>query len=244
MPTLYLKLTILLAALGAPFLADAGRAAVCPSVPEHMRAARIAAPGGPGALRIESIDVPRPGPGEVLARVHYASINPVDWKLQEAGRLAYPATPGGDFSGQVVALGDGVGDYACGDQVAGIVDQAARQGSYAEYLTVPVGEIVRKPEALSMAEAAAYPTVAVAAWRFLVEGAAVQAGERVLVHGGAGGVGSMVVQIAKARGATVIATASARNHDYLRSIGAEQVIDYRTQRFEDITGEIDVVVDT
>jgi len=244
MPSFPLKLIVVLATLAAPLLAAAAAPTSCPSVPERMRAARIAAPGGPEALRIESIGLPRPGPGEVLVRVHYASINPVDWKLQEAGRLAFPATPGGDFSGEVVALGDGVGEYACGDQVAGIVDQTARQGSYAEYLTVPLSEIVPKPEAMSMAEAAAYPTVAVAAWRFLVEGAAVQAGERVLVHGGAGGVGSMVVQIARARGATVIATASARNHDYLRSIGAAQVIDYRTQRFEDIAREIDVVVDT
>lgn len=244
MPSFSLKLIVTLAALAAPLLAAAAAPTSCPPVPERMRAARIAAPGGPEALRVESIGLPRPGPGEVLVRVHYASINPVDWKLQEAGRLAYPATPGGDFSGEVVALGDGVDEYACRDRVAGIVDQAARQGSYAEYLTVPVGEIVRKPEALSMAEAAAYPTVAVAAWRFLVEGAAVQAGERVLVHGGAGGVGSMVVQIAKARGATVIATASARNHDYLRGIGVDQAIDYTTTRFEDVVSKVDVVVDT
>lgn len=246
MPTFHLKLTFLLAALAAPFLADADSrsAGACQPAPAQMRAVRIAAPGGPDTLRIESVAVPRPGAGEVLVRVHYASINPVDWKLQEAGRLPFPATPGGDFSGEVVALGPAVDGFTCGDLVAGIVDQATRQGSYAEYLTVPVSEIVPKPAALSMAQAAAYPTVAVAAWRLLVEGAAVQPGERVLVHGGAGGVGSMVVQIAKARGATVIATASARNHGYLRGLGADQVIAYTTTRFEDVVSDIDVVVDT
>lgn len=133
---------------------------------------------------------------------------------------------------------------ACGDLVAGIVNQRERGGSYAEYLTVPVSEIVRKPATFTMAEAAAYPTVAVAAWRYLIQAADVQPGERVLVQGGAGGTGSVIVQIAKARGAYVIATASARNREYLREIGADEVIDYRTTRFEDVVRNVDVVVDT
>jgi NADPH:quinone reductase-like Zn-dependent oxidoreductase len=209
-----------------------------------MRAARIHAAGGPEALRIESIPVPVPAAGEVLVRVHFASVNPVDWKLQERGRLPFPATPGGDFSGEVIAVGAGVSDFACGDLVAGIVDQAQRAGSYAEYLTVPATEIVRKPEAFTMAEAAAYPTVAVAAWRYLIQAADVQRGERVLVQGGAGGTGSVIVQIAKARGAYVIATASASNQQYLKQIGADEVIDYRATRFEDVVRNVDVVVDT
>jgi NADPH:quinone reductase-like Zn-dependent oxidoreductase len=141
-------------------------------------------------------------------------------------------------------LGSGVTDFACGDLVAGSVDQTERSGSYAEYMTAPTTEIVRKPAAFTMAEAAAYPTVAVAAWRYLVQAANVQRGERVLVQGGAGGTGSVIVQIAKARGAYVIATASASNHDYLKSIGADQVIDYRATRFEDVVRNVDVVVDT
>lgn len=209
-----------------------------------MRAARIHAAGGPEALRVERVPIPVPAAGEVLVRVHYASVNPVDWKLQEAGRLPYPATPGGDFAGEVVAIGAGVEAFACGDPVAGIVNQRERAGSYAEYVVVPASEIVPKPEALSMAAAAAYPTVAVAAWRFLVDAAAVRSGERVLVHGGAGGVGSVAVQIAKARGAYVIATASARNHDYLREIGADETIDYRNTRFEEVVQGVDVVIDT
>lgn len=114
----------------------------------------------------------------------------------------------------------------------------------AEYVTVPVSEIVAKPAAFSMTEAAAYPTVSVAAWRYLIEAAAVQRGERVLVQGGAGGVGSVVVQLAKARGAHVIATASAANHAFLRQIGADETIDYRKTRFEDVVRDVDVVVDT
>lgn len=217
---------------------------MCSPSPATMRAARIHAPGGPEALRIEPVPVPVPAAGEVLVRVHYASINPVDWKLQEAGRLSFPATPGGDFSGEVVAVGADVADAACGDLVAGIVNQRERDGSYATYLTVPASEIVPRPSAFSMAEAAAYPTVAVAAWRYLVLAAAVKAGERVLVHGGAGGVGSMAVQIARTKGAYVIATASAQNHDYLRGIGADEVIDYRATRFEEVVRDVDIVIDT
>jgi NADPH:quinone reductase-like Zn-dependent oxidoreductase len=229
----------------AVFLFDLSQGAgVCVQAPTSMHAARIYAAGGPEALRIESVPVPAPAAGEVLVRVHYASINPVDWKLQEAGRLSFPAIPGGDFSGEVIALGSGVTDFACGDRVAGVVDQSERGGSYAEYLTVPTSEIVRKPAAFTMAEAAAYPTVAIAAWRYLVQAADVQRGERVLVHGGAGGTGSVIVQIAKAKGAYVIATASVSNHPYLREIGADEVIDYRSTKFEDVVHDVDLVVDT
>ena len=227
-----------------PLIAVLTFTASADQAPASMRAARIHAAGGPDALRVESVAVPAPAAGEVLVRVHYASVNPVDWKLQEAGRLSFPAIPGGDFSGEVVALGSGVTDFARGDPVAGIVNQRERGGSYAEYLTVPVTEIVRKPAAFTMAEAAAYPTVAVAAWRYLIQAADVQRGERVLVHGGAGGTGSVIVQIAKARGAYVIATASARNHAFLREIGADEAIDYRATRFEDVVRNVDVVVDT
>lgn len=224
--------------------ATAVHAADCGAPPATMSAARIDAAGGPERLRIETVPVPRIGAGDVLVRVHYASVNPVDWKLQESGGLPYPATPGGDFSGEIVAIGADVRGRACGDRVAGIVDQAARSGSYAEYVAVAASEIVPVPARFDMQQAAAHPTVAVAAWRFLLQGTGVEAGERVLVHGGAGGVGSMLVQMAKARGAFVIATASARNHDYLRALGADEVIDYRAVRFEDVVREVDVVVDT
>jgi NADPH:quinone reductase-like Zn-dependent oxidoreductase len=236
-----LRLPVLLLLVLAPL---PGLVAACPSTPETMRAARIHAAGGPEALRVESVPVPRPEAGELLVRVHYASINPVDWKLQEAGRLPFPATPGGDFAGEIVALGDGVTGYACGDRVAGIADPRGRGGSYAEYVAVPLDAVVPSPPAFSMAEAAAHPTVTIAAWRFMIAGADLQRGERVLIHGGAGGVGSMAVQIAKALGAYVIATASAANHDFLRELGADETIDYRSTRFEDVVRDVDVVVDT
>ncbi len=216
----------------------------CPPLPDDMRAARIHAAGGPEALRVERIALPRPGRDDVLVRVRNASINPVDWKLQEAGRLPMPATPGGDFAGEVVAVGAGVEGVACGMAVVGIANPRGHGGSYAEYVSVPAGQVAAKPPAYSFAEAAAYPTVAVAAWRYLVATADLQAGERVLIHGGAGGVGSVAIQIAKARGAYVIATASARNLDFMRSIGADEVVDYRAVRFEDVVKDVDVVVDT
>jgi NADPH:quinone reductase-like Zn-dependent oxidoreductase len=216
----------------------------CGTVPALMRAAVATKAGGPEVLQLQEVATPVPGRGEVLVRVHYAGVNPVDWKLQDRGALPYPAIPGGDFAGEVVGTGPDVQGVTCGTLVAGIADPCGRGGSYAEYVVVPTGAIVPKPARYSLAEAAAYPTVAIAAWRYLVEAAKVQRGERVLVHGGAGGVGSMVVQMAKSRGAFVVATASARNHDYLRGLGADQVIDYTTTRFEDVVRDIDIVVDT
>lgn len=231
--------------LGASAHGETNEAAnQCAAPPVTMRAAVLRAAGGPEALRVESVPVPAPAAGELLVRVHYASVNPVDWKLQEAGRLKFPATPGGDFSGEVIGIGSDVAGFRCGDLVAGIVNQRERSGSYAQYVAVPATEVVPKPATFSMAEAAAYPTVSVAAWRFLVKGTGVKAGERVFVPGGAGGVGSVVVQLAKAKGAYVITSASARNHDYLRSIGADEVIDYRAVRFDEVVRDVDVVVDT
>lgn len=224
--------------------ARAETSTACPALPRDMLAATAKGNGDPAALDIRRVPMPAVGPGDVLVRVRNASVNPVDWKLQAAGRLASQGVPGGDFSGNVVARGAAVDGLACGTAVAGIVDQQSRSGSYAEYVSVPADQVVPKLANFSFAEAAAYPTTAVAAWRFLVATAAVQPGERVLVHGGAGGVGSLVVQLAKARGAHVIATASARNHDYLRRIGADDVVDYQTVRFEDAVKDVDVVVDT
>jgi NADPH:quinone reductase-like Zn-dependent oxidoreductase len=228
--------------------ADASRDALsrftsCGLVPAAMRAARVHGRDSNRVLRVDTVPVPAPRVGHVLVRVHAASVNPVDWKLQDGGDLAPLSIPGGDFAGEVVAVGAGVQAFRCGDRVAGTVDQAAQSGSYAEYVVAPTEAIVRKPAAYRMEEAAAYPTVAIAAWRFLIAGANVQRGERVLVHGAAGGVGSMVVQMAKARGAFVIGTASARNHDYLRQIGADSVIDYTRTPFESVVRGVDVVVD-
>lgn len=233
---------LLLSFAAAPALAQAPLA--CGLVPSLMQAAVAPRAGGPEVLEVGYLPTPRPAAGELLVRVHYAGINPVDWKLQERGALPAGAVPGGDFSGVVVGSGGGVEGVACGQAVAGIADPRGRGGSYAEYVVVRAADVVPAPPAYTMREAAAYPTAAIAAWRYLIVAARLQPGERVLVHGGAGGVGSMLVQMAKARGAWVAATASARNHDYLRSLGADQVIDYTQVRFEDVVADLDVVVDT
>ena len=213
-------------------------------LPATMDAIVIREAGGPEKLALETRPVPQPGPGEVLVRVEYASVNPVDWKLQQWGRLPFPAVPGADLSGEIVSLGEGVTGWDCGDAVIAAVDQVAGQGSYAEYVPVALASMVRKPDSLTHAQAAGLPTTAIAAWRYLATAAALKAGERVLIQGGAGGVGSMALQLAKAKGAYVYATASARNADYLRGLGADVAIDYRAQRFEDVARDVDVVFDT
>jgi NADPH:quinone reductase-like Zn-dependent oxidoreductase len=240
-----------LAMVSAGALAQAAECDVEP--PATMRAVRLHEYGGPDRLELD--DVPRPvaAPGEVLLRVRYASINPIDWKLREGlvrnwWPLALPAVLGRDVSGDVVQVGEGVSGIGCGDAVAAFLgrapEAAAGRGGYAEYVAVDARDVVRKPGNIDYAQAAAFPLVAVTAWAALVDAGQVQAGERVLVHGGAGGVGSMAVQIAKAKGAHVIATASARNHEFVKSLGAEQAIDYRNVQFETVLKDVDLVIDT
>ena len=238
--------TILALALAA--LGTAAHAAECAKVPDTMRAIQLVDYGGPDKLQAATIPVAAPKAGEVLVEVHAASVNPIDWKLREGqGKgwwpLELPAILGRDVSGVVVGVGPGVEGWRCGDEVVAFLG-AAPHGGYAEYVPVDVGSLARKPKSLTFTEAGAYPLVAMTAWQATVDAGGVKAGERVLVHGGAGGVGSMAVQIAKARGAHVIATASARNHEYLKSIGVDEAIDYRTQRFEDVVEDVDLVVDT
>lgn len=230
-----------------PAAAQAGACAPAQALPDMISAVRLHAYGGPEQLHLDSIARPQPGPGEVLIKVDSASVNPIDWKLRE-GRarnwwpLTLPAVVGRDASGTVVALGPDVADFHCGDAVVVIADSAS--GTLAQFIVAAQHTVAPKPTSLSFVEAAAYPLVALTAWDGLVETGQVQAGERVLIHGGAGGVGSMAVQIAKARGAHVIATASARNRDFLLSIGADEVIDYTSTRFEDAVHELDLVFDT
>lgn len=150
------NLLLVLALLASP--AFANQTPACPSLPQDMLAARTHGAGGPETLRLERIPLPEVGSGDVLVRVSNASINPVDWKLQQAGRLPNPGTPGGDFSGEVVAVGSGVRGIGCGMAVVGIANQRDRGGSYAEYVSLPADLVAPKPEAFSFAEAAAYPT--------------------------------------------------------------------------------------
>lgn len=211
----------------------------------QMRALRMHEYGAPEVLRVENAPAPTPKTGEVRIRVHAAGVNPIDWKirtgrLQRSYSVPLPYIPGRDVSGTIDALGSGVTSWKVGDEVVALADG----GGFAEYVVVAEGDVARKPARLTYEQAAGIPVASLTAWRTLIETADVRKGQRVLIHGGAGGVGSIAVQLAHWRGAHVIATASERNHEYLKSIGAAEVIDYRTTRFEDVARNIDVVLDT
>ncbi|MFJ9818574.1 NADP-dependent oxidoreductase [Streptomyces sp. NPDC101151] len=211
-----------------------------------MRAVVVEQWGGPEVLVEREVERPEPGLNEVLVRVHAAGVNPVDWKTRAGGALIewgeVPAV-GWDVSGTVEAVGPGVGMFRPGDEVFGMPLFPRQAGAYAEYVVAPARHLAAKPASLTHAEAAALPLAALTAWQALVDTADVRPGERVLIHAAAGGVGHLAVQIAKARGAYVIGTASAGKHDLVRQLGADEVIDYRTVRFEDAVSDIDVVLD-
>lgn len=202
--------------------------------------------GGPEVLRIEEVPRPVPGPAQVLVRVHAAGVNPTDWKHRQSGRFLGqpPFTVGWDVSGVVEEVGLGVAVHHVGDEVFGVLPYPGTAGAYAEYVVASARTFTAKPASLSHTEAGAVPLAAMTAWQALVDVAQVGIGDRVLIHAGAGGVGHFAIQIAKARGAYVIATASAPKHELLRSWGADQVIDYRTEDFaEVIDGELNAVLD-
>lgn len=211
-----------------------------------MRAVVVERWGGPENLVEREIERPEPGLNEVLVRVHAAGVNPVDFKTRAGGALiewgAVPAV-GWDVSGTVAAVGPGVGVYRPGDEVFGMPLFPRQAGAYAEYVVAPARHLAPKPAGLTHVEAAALPLAALTAWQALVDTADVRPGERVLVHAAAGGVGHLAVQIAKARGAHVIGTAGAGKHDLVRGLGADEVVDYRAVRFEDVVGDVDVVLD-
>ncbi|MCK8678834.1 NADP-dependent oxidoreductase [Streptomyces lichenis] len=211
-----------------------------------MRAVVVSEWGGPEVLVEREIERPEPGLGEVLVRVRAAGVNPADWKTRASGALIdWAETPivGWDVSGTVEAVGPGVTVLSPGDEVFGMPSFPKQAGAYAEYVTAPARHFAPKPATLSHEEAAALPLAALTAWQALVDTAQVTPGQRVLVHAAAGGVGHLAVQIAKARGAYVIGTASAAKHELLRSLGADELIDYRAGAFEDAVGEVDVVLD-
>lgn len=211
-----------------------------------MRAISQDAHGGPDVLK--EVELPRPVPGlnEVLIAVHAAGVNPTDWK-HRAGELFLGQPPfvlGWDVSGVVEAVGFGVTLVKPGDEVFGMLPYPHGVGAHAEYVTGPARAFVRKPSGLDHVQAGALPLAALTAYQALVDTADVQPGQRVLIHAAAGGVGHLAVQIAKARGAHVIGTASAAKHDLLRDLGADEVVDYRTTDFTEAVGEVDVVLDT
>lgn len=215
---------------------------------DTMKAVRIHEYGGPEVLKYEDAPRPTPAAGDVLIRVHAAGVNPVDRAMRQGyfkERIPFklPFVPGWDVSGVVESVGPGVSRLKPGDAVYGRTD-LARDGSYAEYMAARESEIALKPRSIDHVTAAAIPLAALTAWQALFDNAQLAAGQTVLIHGAAGGVGHFAVQLAKIKGARVIATASQRNHEFLRSLGADQVIDYNTTRFEDVVHDVDVVLDT
>jgi len=214
-----------------------------------MKAIRLHVRGGPEAFAYEEAPRPRPGEAEVLVRVHAAGVihTELSWSTtsttQSGEPRPLPVIPGHEFSGEIAALGPEVRDVHVGDLVYGLNDWY-RDGTSAEYCVARVSDLADKPTSIDHIHAAATPISALTAWQALVERAGLVAGQRVLIHGAAGGVGNLAVQLAHSRGARVTATASAANLEFVRSLGAEEVIDYRAQRFEDVVRDVDVVFDT
>ena len=213
-----------------------------------MKAVRFHSYGGPEVLVQEDVPRPEAAAEEVLIRVHAAGVNPLDWKVRggyvkEWLQHHLPLIPGWDVSGVVEAIGAGYTDLNVGDEVYGLLD-FRRDGAYAEYVTAPTRDMALKPTSVDHVQAAAVPIAALTAWQALFDAADLSAGQTVLIHGAAGGVGHFAVQFAKWKGARVIGTASARNVNFVREFGADEVFDYQTTRFEDTVKGVDVVLDT
>lgn len=237
--------------------------------PATMYAIRLHEFGGPEVLRYERVAVPEVGPGEVLVRVHAAGVNPPDWYVREGmpdippemrPALRLPAILGTDVSGVVADVAPDVSGLAVGDEVFGLLRFPSLDGSaYAQYVAAPASHLALKPARLDHVHAAGVPMAGLTAWQYLVElghdhpspfqaarhrPVPLQAGMTVLVNGAAGGVGHLGLQIAKDRGARVIAVASGRHEDFLRELGADEFVDYTKERPEDVVRDVDLVLDT
>jgi len=204
--------------------------------------------GSPEVLKYE--DVPRPEPKEdqILVRVIAAGVNPVDGMIRSGmfakdEKTVFPRTLGADIAGVVEKSGSKITKFKAGDAVYAYIS-LENEGGYAEYALAMENEASPKPKSLDYVEAAAVPVVALTAWQALIDTAKLKAGQTVLIHGGSGGVGTFAIQIAKARGAKVIATASAANQDLLKQLGADVAIDYTKTKFEDVARDVDVVLDS
>jgi NADPH:quinone reductase-like Zn-dependent oxidoreductase len=216
------------------------------STQNTMRAISQDVLGGPEVLKEVEVERPAPRPNEVLVRVRAAGVNPTDWKHRATGGFLGepPFVLGWDVSGVVEAVGIGVAAFAPGDEVFGMLPYPFGHGSHAEYVIAPVRALARKPAGIDHVQAGALPLVSLTAWQALVEYADLKSGQRVLIHAAAGGVGHVAVQIAKARGAYVIGTASAGKHEFLREIGVDEAVDYRETDFTEAVKDADVVLDT
>jgi len=213
-----------------------------------MYAIVVETPGGPEALTWTEVPTPEPAAGEVLVRVEAAGVNPIDWKTRSGLGPATsfgdrPYIVGWDVAGTVAARGPDTEGLAVGDPVLGMARFPSPDGAYAEYVSVPAAQLRRRPADLPVVEAGALPLAGMTAWQSLVSVGDLQAGQRVLVHAAAGGVGHLAVQIAKALGAHVIGTASGPKLDLLRELGCDEVVDYRTEAFEKVLEPVDLVYD-
>ena len=213
-------------------------------VSAKMKAVVIREYGNNEVVQIETVDTPEPTTGEVLVRVRAAGVNPIDWKIRNgAGQrmgLTLPIRMGGELVGSIEQLGAGVGGFERGDAVFGMV----QTGAFAEYAVAKATNLVRTPSNLSFVEAAALPLAGSTAWQAIFGQAQLVAGQRLLITNSSGGVGSLAIQFAKAKGAHVTAVASARNAAFVRGLGADAVIDYTSEPFEKAAQDIDVVLDT
>jgi NADPH:quinone reductase-like Zn-dependent oxidoreductase len=214
-----------------------------------MKAIRLHAHGGPEAFVYEEAPQPHPEEGKVLVRVHAAAVTPTElawgttWTTPTGEPRRFPIILGHEFSGEVAAVGRGVTDIAAGDLVYGLNDWFG-DGSQAEYCVARAAEFAGKPRSVDHLSAAVTPISALTAWQGLIERGRLVTGQRVLIHGAAGGVGVFAVQLARWRGAHVIGTASESNVAFVRGLGADEVLDYRAKRFEEVVRDLDVVFDT
>lgn len=212
---------------------------------EMMQAVRVHQYGEPEQLQLELVPRPVPKEGEVLVKIHATGVLPIEWKIRSGAFRNYmpavfPYTPGSAFAGIVEQVGPGVTAFQKGQAVFG----RTNNGAYAEYTTVATETLALKPESLSFTEAASISGGATVAWTALFECADLQAGQSILIHGAAGGVGAFAVQFARDRGAHVIGTASATNQAFVAALGAEKVLDYAVTPFEQVVRAVDVVLDT
>jgi NADPH:quinone reductase-like Zn-dependent oxidoreductase len=215
-------------------------------MPARMQAVVQKAFGGPEVLEVAEVDRPVPLGTEVLVRVEAVGVNPVE-PLIRSGQFPLIGQPpfilGWDISGVIEGL-EGVTRFEVGDEVYGMPFFPRAASAYAQYVAAPSRQLARKPPGLSHAEAAALPLAGLTAWQSLADTARLAAGQRVLIHGAGGGVGHLAVQIAKARGAYVVGTASAAKHEFVRSLGADELIDHQTCDFTAVVGDLDVVLDS
>ena len=216
----------------------------------ETKAARLHNYGGADAIEVEEADIPEPKAGEVVIRVRDAGVNPIDWKiadgyLKDVMPLRFPVTLGTDVAGVVEAAGPGVKEFKRGDEVfgqAGITNGGS--GSFAEYAVATPKTLALKPNTVDFVKAASLPLAGVSALQAITEHLDVRAGQKILIHGGAGGIGSIAIQIAKNIGAEVASTCSKEDISFVRDLGADKAIDYRSQKFEEILNNLNAVFDT